>query len=114
MRHELDDQSLQIQADLTEPAQDNPMTKAEIARVNSLIDAELRLERMYNEAKIAMAQRCYQGTMTKAEAQALIDAHGIKKAFFMDSQDVLLLTENNLTLLKAYVTLELIAKYGKL
>jgi hypothetical protein len=75
--------------------------------------AALRLEEMYNEAKISMVERGFPATMTKAEAQTLVDAGVIKKALHMDQEDVLLLTENNPTLLKAYVTLELIAKYGK-
>jgi hypothetical protein len=77
-----------------------------------LLDAELKLERMHNGSKIALADQRYQGTMSKAEARALMDAHQIKSPLFMDPEEILRLMENNPTLLKGYVALELIAKYG--
>jgi hypothetical protein len=51
-------------------------------------------------------------TLTKAEAQALVDAHGIAQRL-PDPEEIPLLQENNPDLLQAHTTLELLRRYGK-
>jgi hypothetical protein len=63
------------------------------------------------EAQPAEHEPIFTGTLTKAQAQALMDAHEIQA--LLDQEDHQLLIQDNPTLAGAYITLELIAKHGK-
>ena len=53
----------------------------------------------------------FTGTLSKAEAQALMDAHDIQA--LLDREDIQVLIQDNPILTQAYTTVGLIAKYGK-
>jgi hypothetical protein len=65
------------------------------------------------EAQPADHEPIFTGILTKAQAQALIDAHDIDVNSLLLDQVKLQLSDNPEDLLGAYTVLEFIAKHGK-
>ena len=108
-----------------QPAEHEPMTRTRTMtkiEVQALVDA-YEIDVLLAQEGIHLivatdrpragpdAMPTFTGTLTKAEARALMDAHDIQ--VLLDGEDLQVLLQNNPALVGAYVTLELIAKYGK-
>ena len=70
---------------------------------------ELELQRDQLELRLTVPP--FTGTLSKAQAQAFMDAHGIRA--LLDDEFFQVLVQNNPILAQAYATLGLIARCGK-
>jgi hypothetical protein len=69
-----------------------------------------QLELRRDKLELVLPVPIFTGTLSKAEAQALMDEHKIQ--VLLDREDLQVLVQNNATLAKAYAIVALIAKHG--